>query len=294
MLTLNWSFLNFLGYSGHPGENVTINLLFLFPLTGEKQQVEMKLRVIASLVGLGLLIGYEIIDTVLPRRNLTEFRTIYLAQEKKVWRGGASALINDVRINIMHVRRPWYTMFLGRFYWTWNDGFDPPHQKDANMLLLTFQGVAGTAYRSKEPKAVDFRPLTLTSRGLLEYGWYFVWPTLVAIAAFLLYLLVRSEMPGIYFYFIVLVFSTLFVAIKVLRLNQFYLWPWQAKKASNVKFILSVPLFRASQGDSKTFKPVGVINLDTTTEAGAAFLQANEGRLVTYFLEIGKVIACLR
>jgi hypothetical protein len=57
----------------------------------------------------------------------------------------------------MHVRRPWYTLFIGRFYWTWNDGFKPPNQKDSKLLLLTLQGVAGIAYRTQAAKWIDLR-----------------------------------------------------------------------------------------------------------------------------------------
>jgi hypothetical protein len=293
MLTLNWSFLNFLGYSGGPSDIVTLNVFFI-PLTGQKQQVEMTLRIIASLVGLVVLISYEIMDTVLPRRNLTEFRTIYLEQEKLTWRKEPDGLIKQVRINIMHVRRPWYTLFLGRFYWTWNDGFDPPDQKDANMLLLTFQGVAGAAYRAKEPQGVDFRELPPGKVRFDDYRKYLAAGVSAVIILGAIYGLSRGKFPGISFFSAGIVVIVIFIAIGILRAEQFRLWPWQAKKTAPVKYILSVPLFKASKGDSRTWKPVGVINLDSTTEEGAAFLQANEGRLAAYFIEIGKVIACLR
>ena len=46
----------------------------------------MTLRVLVSLVGFGFLVAYEMIDVVLPRRDLTEFRTAYLDREKRKWR----------------------------------------------------------------------------------------------------------------------------------------------------------------------------------------------------------------
>jgi hypothetical protein len=293
LLTVNWSFLNFLGFPGGPNDPTTINLLF-YSLSGEKQQVEMKLRIIASVIGFVLVITYEVIDIVIPRRDLSEFRSAYLGQQKEEWRNDPNNQIpNYVRINIMHVRHPWYTLFLGRFYWTWNDGFNPPNHRDANLLLLTFQGVAGATYRAKAAKAVDFRESPSRPVHFSDYVGFLVISGIAAFAALLLYLVVfRSR--SILYLIVPLIVIAVYLAIRVLQQNEFWLWPWQAKKTEYVKYILSVPLFKASKGDSKGFKRVGVINLDTTTDEGAMFLQANEGRLVTYFLDRGKVIACLR
>src|SRR5688500_1830301 len=120
LLTLNWSALNFLGVPGGPNDPTTLDLLF-FSLSGEKQAVEMKLRIIASVVGFALVVAYEMIDIVIPRWDLTEFRSAYLGQQNEEWRNDPDNQIPDyVRINIMHVRRPWFTLFMGRFYWTWN------------------------------------------------------------------------------------------------------------------------------------------------------------------------------
>jgi hypothetical protein len=293
LLTVNWSILNFLGFPGGPNDPTTINLLF-YSLSGEKQQVEMKLRIIASVIGFALVITYEVIDIIIPRRELSEFRSAYLGQQKEEWRNDPENQIpSHVRINIMHVRRPWYTLFIGRFYWTWNDGFNPPNQRDANLLLLTFQGVAGATYRAKEAQAVDFRNSPPRPVRFSDYVGFVVIAGIAAITASLLYWVFLGS-RSIFYLLIAFVVIAFYLAIRVLQQNEFRLWPWQARKTEYVKYILSVPLFKASKGDSQTFKRVGVINLDTTTEEGAAFLQANEGRLVGYFLDRGKVIACLR
>jgi hypothetical protein len=293
LLTVNWSFLNLLGFPGGPNDPTTINLLF-YSLSGEKQQVEMKLRIIASIVGFALVITYEVIDIVIPRRELSEFRSAYLGQQKEEWRNDPNNQIPDyVRINIMHVRHPWYTLFIGRFYWTWNDGFNPPNHRDANLLLLTFQGVAGATYRARAAQAVDFRESPSRPVQFSDYVGFLVITGIAAFATLLLYLVFLRNRSILYL-LVPLIVIAVYLAIRVLRQNEFRLWPWQAKKTEYVKYILSVPLFKASKGDSKAFKRVGVINLDTTTDEGATFLQANEGRLVTYFLDRGKVIACLR
>lgn len=293
MLTLNWSFLNLLGYPGGPNDTITVNLFFLLPVTGPKQRVEMTLRVLASLAGLALLISYEFIDIVIPRRNLAEFRSVYLEQEKKEWRKEPDGIIPSVRINIMHVRRPWYTLFLGRFYWTWNDGFDPPAQYDANVTLLAFQGVAGSAFKAKQPQGVDLRELPPQNVRFQQLKMYLAAGLAGVVALAILFLVWQNRLPITFYVVGVLIIATV-TAIGALRANEFRMWPWQMRRTKEVKYILSVPLFKASHGDSKTWKVVGVINLDTITDEGAEFLKANEGRLATYFMEIGKVVACLK
>jgi hypothetical protein len=294
MLTLNWSFLNLLGYSGGPTSQVLVNFLFFIPLSGEKQQVEMKLRIIASLVGLVLLITYEIVDTVVPRRDLREFRTAYLGQQKEEWRNDPDNKIpDDVRINIMHVRRPWYTLFMGKFYWTWNDGFIPPQQKDANMKLLTFQGVAGSAFKAKKPKAVDLRNLSPQMVSLMDYKAQITLAVVAGVLSTVPWWLIGKPSPIPYFIGVIIALAV-YLSFSVLRTNVFRLWPWQLKKTEDVKYILSIPLFKASKGESKSFKCTGVINLDTLSDEGAEFLERNEGKIVNYFLDRGKVIACLR
>src|SRR5207244_1627026 len=57
-----------------------------------------------------------------------------------------------------------------------------------------------------------------------------------------------------------------------LPFNQFRLWPRQLSKTQEVKCVLSIPMFISSGKLSPRWKPVGVINLDTLTDSGAAFL----------------------
>jgi hypothetical protein len=293
MLTVGWSFLNLLGYPGDAHYPTTVNLLF-FPLVGEKEQVEMQLRVIASLVGFGLLVAYEVLDTFLPRRDLAAFRTAYLKQEKEEWRKDPTNQIPpEVRINIMHVRHPWYTLFFGRFYWTWSDGFVPPHHQDANLRLTTYQGVAGTAFRTKAVAVMDFRNDTSTPARFQDCLLF------IAVAAFILIVSIPTywytfHRAPVAFFSFVLIGTTAFLTLKIVRLDRFRLWPWQARKTAGVKYILSIPLFKELPTVPASFKHVGVINLDTTSDKGVKFLMDNEGRLVDYFTDRGKVIACLR
>jgi hypothetical protein len=290
MLTLGVSVLDGLGYKPDGAGNITVNLFSVFPLYGKKESIELSLRMFITLGGFATIVAYEFFDYILPRRDLDEFRRAYLKQQKNEWREpeGKVGIPKDIRINIMHVRRPWYTLFIGRFYWTWNDGFKPPNQKDSKLLLLTLQGVAGIAYRTQAAKWIDLRGYPPPKVRFADYRKFIA----AGMAALLFLSLFWSIVPHI----IVLILGTATVILTIwliLRLHPFYLWPRQAKKTEYVKYILSVPIFRASKGENTTYKCAGVINLDTTTEDGAAFLAANRGRLVDHFYEAGLIIACL-
>jgi hypothetical protein len=79
--------------------------------------------------------------------------------------------------------------------------------------------------------------------------------------------------------------------------NRFRLFKWQLDKTRNTKAVLSVPMFverKAGSAEAKKWRAVGVINLDTDTDAGAALLQDRQDDLVTYFGRVGKVVAKLR
>ena len=82
---------------------------------------------------------------------------------------------------------------------------------------------------------------------------------------------------------------------KWLLLNQFHLSKRQLSKTKAVKAVLSVPIFYSpSEGTSPTWKAIGVINLDTLTDDGSKFLEHNRQKLVDYFDQFGKMLACLR
>lgn len=244
IITLNWSFLSFLGY----GDPVDINLR-VFHIIGAKPAVELNLRLVATAAGWFLVAVSEVFDYYIPRRDFREFRSLYLNNDAlQRWRG---VLHSDIRINIMHTHRKWYFLGLVRmFHWTWNDKFDPPEGHfDVNLRLTEFQGVCGKAFREQLPQFVDFRPVVGT-----PLRWYEKW----------------------------------------LLLNQFHLWHKQIVKVGHVKAILSIPILREMKGNSPKWKPAGVINLDTTTDEGAEFLKINKQKLVDYFTDYGKMLACLK
>lgn len=291
MITLSWGVLNLFGTDTGPTDIVTVAFF-----TGPKQVVEMKLRVITTAAALALIIVFEVVDSYIPRRDLKEFRTIFLKQQLPTWRKPPPqpGLIEDIRINIMHIRHSWLgLLILKRLHWTWNDGFAPPNHKDANLILFTFQGVAGIAYKRQEAQAVDLRTLPPPVVHFREYSRIFI----LGLACMGV-CVVGMWIVSVGWLFLalagLLVVVGVVVSIKILKLHPFYLWPKQAEKTEYVKFIISVPLFRASKRESTSFKCVGIINLDTTTDRGAAFLSANVGRLVAYFDEIGQILACLR
>lgn len=75
--------------------------------------------------------------------------------------------------------------------------------------------------------------------------------------------------------------------------NDFRLGPKQFKKTQNVKAILSVPLYARKGGEAPSWKPVGVINLDTIDAAAADLLAAKADELQGYFVRLGMSIARL-
>ena len=73
-----------------------------------------------------------------------------------------------------------------------------------------------------------------------------------------------------------------------------YSMTWrQISKTEGLRGIISVPLLRRGPGNSASYKPVGVINLDTRTAPGAELLQKHEKELAAFFLDAGSVLASL-
>lgn len=294
MLTVGWSFLDFVGVPSDGPGTVTVSVPG-FPLSGPKQEVEMTLRIMVSVMGFGLLVAYELIDVTWPRRDLMEFRTVYLNREKGKWRGDSENNIpKDVRISIMHVRRPWYVLWtINRFFWTWNDGFEPPNQKGANMVLFTFQGAAGEAYRAKAVHTANYLEVPPPKAEFADYKR----PLFITGGIVLLNAALAAVFPSAFgtVFLPIIVVAISVLAVLVLRKNEYRLWPWQLNDAADVKYILCIPMFRVkTKGENKSFQCVGVITLDTRSDAGGLFLQQNQDRLIVYFLDKGKVIACLR
>lgn len=152
IITLGWSFLTLLGY-----KDATVNLNFgLFKMEGAKEEVELKLRLGSAVIGFLIYAANEIHEQLVPKRDYREFRKLYLNYALKKWR---KELKGDIRINVMHIYRPWYFLWLVPvFRWTWNDGFVPPQAHfDTKLFLTKWQGVCGSAVRKTDSELVDFR-----------------------------------------------------------------------------------------------------------------------------------------
>lgn len=151
MVTLNFSVLDIVR-KGNEGPKEIIHFLVF---DGTKESVELKVRLILSIIAIIILLLFEIFDLYLPLRSLENFRKTYL---ETCWKDWEKNLNKDVRINIMYARRKWYFLWLASvFEWSWNKGFESPNKfRDANIWLCEFQGVCGLAFRSGDPKSIYF------------------------------------------------------------------------------------------------------------------------------------------
>ncbi len=76
--------------------------------------------------------------------------------------------------------------------------------------------------------------------------------------------------------------------------NKYHMTYFQLKRMKGLRGIISVALLRRyGPKASPEYESVGVINLDTRTQAGADLLKNNEDALVTYFAETGLLLAML-
>jgi hypothetical protein len=71
------------------------------------------------------------------------------------------------------------------------------------------------------------------------------------------------------------------------------LLPWQVKKTSHLKGILSVPILRKVSSQPQRFRCVGVINIDALTPEAAEILRKNETALTEHFVLFGFLLADL-
>ena len=76
--------------------------------------------------------------------------------------------------------------------------------------------------------------------------------------------------------------------------NEFRLWSSQLRRTAHLRAVISIPILEQSDDLSPSFTSVGVINLDTSTQAGAERLRGNERELAEYFMRLGKILAALR
>jgi hypothetical protein len=166
LLAGNWSLLDWLGYV--PDEDGNVRVAGLVALTGAKSAVEFKLRAIVSMTIFALALVNEAVAVGLPVSRLRAFRQRYLDQYKTDW---DDMLGGGCRVNVMFIRRRIWTLGVPYFEWTWSNHFDPPHHRDANMVMLKWQGVAGAAVRAQATRSAYFQPEQPALRRLSKPYW---------------------------------------------------------------------------------------------------------------------------
>lgn len=172
LLTLEWSFLDWCcpNQNLSPGQGLHV---WFTTIPGSKQEIEFVLRLIATTIALFLVFTYEILDLYVPRRDLREFRNIFLKEKGKTWR---KEFLDDIRINVMFARRYWYFPFFRILDCIWNDGYTPSPKlpkssRGVNPWLTEWQGLSGLVLRTGEAKWVDFR-----EKQPKTYRFYERWP----------------------------------------------------------------------------------------------------------------------
>src|SRR6266850_3438926 len=77
--------------------------------TGQRQEVELALRLWIVGIAFAVLFIHEAVAYWVPKQNLLQFRKEYIDLEVADWR---KELSNDIRINLMYAKRRWYTLWL--------------------------------------------------------------------------------------------------------------------------------------------------------------------------------------
>ena len=117
---------------------------------------ETNLKVLLSMVGLAIVLGWDVFDLYIPREQLRRFGKDYADKLSKQFEKPAPypQLGSDVRVNIM------YVSWLGtRFKWMANYGFVTSSRSypDVHMFLARWQGAAGQAVAHGDTVWVDLR-----------------------------------------------------------------------------------------------------------------------------------------
>ncbi len=117
---------------------------------------ETNLKVLLSMLGLCIVLGWDVVDLYIPREQLRRFGKDYADKLAKQFEKPAPypQLGTDVRINIMYVA--WFGM---RFKWMANYGFVTSSRSypDVHMCLARWQGAAGQAVALQDTVWVDLR-----------------------------------------------------------------------------------------------------------------------------------------
>src|SRR4051812_33955404 len=101
LLTYQYSLLNVLGYAPDQSGILHFSLIPYWPLSGPKATVEMDVRILLTLSGIGLLMLSGYVDAYIPSRTLESFRHDYLEHLNQAeWRT-RGRVRRDIRINVM-------------------------------------------------------------------------------------------------------------------------------------------------------------------------------------------------
>jgi len=169
LLTYQYSLLDFFGYVPDPTGTLYLGVIPYWPMSGPKPAVEMRLRILLTLAGIGLLIVSGYVDAYLPSRTLESFRHDYLDQLNRAeWRK-AGRVGHDIRINVMYLRWRLHRPFGRTFQIVWRDGFEPS-DRDGQLRLCIWQGVCGMAAWNRKAAFVDFRA-TPMNQATLQQRW---------------------------------------------------------------------------------------------------------------------------
>lgn len=88
------------------------------------------------------------------KKKLDAFRPAFMASNLGSVRAGLAAQLRvAVRINLMLIKRHGFLWRSKRFAFAYYDGFEPPYDRDLDLVLEVSQGVAGEAVAAREPRA---------------------------------------------------------------------------------------------------------------------------------------------
>ena len=239
LVTNDYSILDLVGFSADA--NGTTRLGFI---DGPKAEVELTVRLIATLAGIALMLLFGWRDAP-PARTLEKFRREYLNRTIKDWRR-KTRLHRDIRVNVMFAK---WTLSGLVLRIVWKESFRAS-DKDSSIAFWWWQGACGKAYRKKDAVFVQLEPSDVA-----PVGWRARWGC------------------G----------------------NRFKLTPFQLRKTKALKAVLCVPIIEKHGEDGvESYRCVGVINLDATTDAGTKYLEGHVQKLTTALAEHGTLIAKLR
>ena len=125
------------------------------------QDVQRSLIGILTVADVGVLAMHEWFTHLLPRRQRKKafeaFFEMLIKQFEVKAKEHDLAIGEDIRINVMFVRRSLLTLYFGRrFIWCANRGFDGSH-RDNRLFLMAWQGLCGQAFRERKTLSVDLR-----------------------------------------------------------------------------------------------------------------------------------------